>query len=206
MVSDNLMNIKWQKWFADPFIQNIYYEVDYMGKSGLFDPPHYFFEETKQGMIERFAEHNIKLLFDDGWPDSPKNGGGQDTTTHRENIPRLRDDVTVLRIIISLMNEKVMFRYFVIGHGGGFQHPSKNNVYDTTQISYISARFKPLKNAFNFLLGGAVPTERGKRVQLGSSHHYMKWHIAAASMRIIVILGVSITSAWGPISFPIKIM
>ena len=27
-----------------------------------------------------------------------------------------------------------IFRYVVIGHGGGFQHPSKNNIYDTIQI------------------------------------------------------------------------
>ena len=44
---DNLEEYQMAKWFADPFIQNIYYEVDYMGKGGFNDPPHYFFEEIK---------------------------------------------------------------------------------------------------------------------------------------------------------------
>jgi hypothetical protein len=167
---DGLSNIEeyqMAKWFADPFIQNIYYEVDYMGRGGPFDPPHYFFEESKQGIIERFAEHNIKLLFDDGWPDTPSNGGGQELP----HIAKISQDSGMMLQFYDHYfpdERKGIFRYLVIGHGGGFQHPSKNNVYDTTQIAYISARFKPLQMAFNFVLGGAVPTARGKRVQLGS--------------------------------------
>ncbi len=162
----NYDEYKLQKWLSDPYIQNIFYEVDYMGSNGLFDPAHILFEETKQGLIERFAQHNIKLLIDDGWPDGPKNGGGQ-VLPHIEKISQ--DSGMMLQFYEHYFPDerKGVFRYLVIGHGGGFQHPSKNNVYDTTQISYTSARFKPLKNAFNFLLGGAVPTERGKRIQLG---------------------------------------
>ncbi|HWR27090.1 MAG TPA: hypothetical protein VN377_01500 [Candidatus Thermoplasmatota archaeon] len=167
---DGLSNIeeyKMAKWFADPYIQDIYYEVDYMGRGGLFDPPHPLFEESKQGLIERLAEHNIKLFIDDGWPNSPPNGGGQ-VLPHIEKISQ--DSGMMLQFYDNYFPDerKGIFRYLVIGHGGGFQHPSKNNVYDTTQIAYVSARFKPLQNAFNFVLGGAVPTARGKRVQLGS--------------------------------------
>lgn len=167
---DGLSNIEeyqMAKWFADPYIQDIYYEVDYMGRGGLFDPPHPLFEESKQGIIERFAEHNIKLFIDDGWPDGPENGGGQELP----HIAKISQDSGMMLQFYDHYfpdERKGIFRYLVIGHGGGFQHPSKNNVYDTTQIAYISARFKPLQMAFNFVLGGAVPTARGKRVQLGS--------------------------------------
>jgi len=164
---DNLEEYQMEKLFADPFIQNIYYEVDYMGKGGFNDPPHYFFEETKQGVIERFSEHNIKVFFDDGWPNSPINGGGQELP-HIDKISQ--DSGMMLQFYNNYFPDerKGIFRYFVIGHGGGFQHPSKNNIYDTTQLAYVSAKFKPIQNIFNFVLGGAIPTERGKRVQLGS--------------------------------------
>jgi len=167
---DGLSNIEeyqMEKWFANPFIQNIYYEVDVMERGGLFDPPHYFFEESKEGIIERFAEHNIKCFFDDGWPNSPINGGGQ-LLPHIEKISQ--DSGMILQFYNSYFPDerKGIFRYLVIGHGGGFQHTAKNNVYDCTQIAYISAKFKPIQNIYNFVLMGTVPTERGKRVQLGS--------------------------------------
>jgi hypothetical protein len=64
---------------------------------------------------------------------------------------------------------KGIFRYLVLGHGGGFQHPSKGNVYDTTQISYASGNFfRPIQKIKDYVLLGLVPTDRGKRVALGS--------------------------------------
>ena len=164
---DNLEEYQMAKWFADPFIQNIYYEVDYMGKGGFNDPPHYFFEESKQGVIQRFSEHNIKVFFDDGWPNSPINGGGQELP-HIDKISQ--DSGMMLQFYNNYFPDerKGIFRYFVIGHGGGFQHPSKNNIYDTTQLSYVSGKFHVIENIFYYILGGAVPTERGRRVQLGS--------------------------------------
>jgi hypothetical protein len=164
---DNIEEYQTAKWLSDPFIQDIYYEVDHMGSGGLFDPPHILYEETKQGLIERFSEHNIKLFIDDGWPNSPPNGGGQELP-HIAKISQ--DSGMMLQFYNNYFPDerKGIFRYLVIGHGGGFQHPSKNNIYDTTLLYSTSARFKPLQNAFNFVLGGAVPTARGKRVQLGS--------------------------------------
>jgi hypothetical protein len=164
---DNIEEYQTAKWLSDPFIQDIYYEVDHMGRGGPFDPPHILFEETKQGLIERFSEHNIKLFIDDGWPNSPPNGGGQELP-HIAKISQ--DSGMMLQFYNNYFPDerKGIFRYLVIGHGGGFQHPSKNNIYDTTQLYYTSARFAPFKNAWNFFLGGAVPTARGKRVQLGS--------------------------------------
>jgi hypothetical protein len=166
---DNLEEYQMMKLFADPFIQNIYYEVDYMGRSGLLDPPHYFFEEVKQAVIERFAEHNIKLFFDDGWPNTPINGGGQELP-HIDKISQ--DSGMMLQFYNNYFPDerKGIFRYFVVGHGGGFQHPSKNNIYDTTQLAYVSAPaiLKPVKSIFDFVLSGTIPTARGRRCQLAS--------------------------------------
>ena len=163
----NTQEYQMEKWLANPFIQEIYYEVDVMGRGGFNDPPHYFFEESKQGIIERFAQHNIKCFFDDGWPNSPSNGGGQ-LLPHIEKVSQ--DSGMMLQFYNNYFPDerKGIFRYLVLGHGGGFQHPSKNNVYDTTFLAYVSAKIKPIQNFYNFVVMGALPTARGKRIQLGS--------------------------------------
>jgi hypothetical protein len=162
---DNLEEYQMEKWFANPFIQNIYYEVDYMGSGGFNDPPHYFYEETKEGLIERFAENNIKLLMDDGWPNSPPNGGGQELP-HIAKISQ--DSGMVLQFYNNYFPEerRGIFRYLVLSHGGGFQHPSKNNIYDTTVLSTPTG-FHPIKLVFDYVLSGKVPTKRGRIVGLG---------------------------------------
>ncbi|HIH00215.1 MAG TPA: hypothetical protein HA258_06475 [Thermoplasmata archaeon] len=162
---DNLEEYKMEKWFANPFIQNVYYEVDYMGSGGFNDPPHYFFEATKEGLIERFAEHNIKLLMDDGWPNSPPNGGGQELP-HIAKISQ--DSGMVLQYYNNYFPDerKGIFRYLVLSHGGGFQHPSKNNVYDTTVLATATG-IHPIKMIFDYVLSGKVPTKRGRIVGLG---------------------------------------
>ena len=38
---ENIEEYQMAKWFANPFIQDIYIEVDSMGGTGLLDPPHY---------------------------------------------------------------------------------------------------------------------------------------------------------------------
>jgi len=164
---DNLEEYKMAKWFANPFIQDIYYEVDMMGRGGLFDPPHVFYEESKQGIIERFADHNIRVYFDDGWPDGPSNGGGQ-TLPHIAKISQ--DSGMMLQFYEHYFPEerKGIFRYLVIGHGGAFQHPSKNNIYDTTEIAFPSSKINLKETVLNFFLKGLLPTQRGKRIALGS--------------------------------------
>ncbi|MBN1280595.1 MAG: hypothetical protein JXA00_03000, partial [Candidatus Thermoplasmatota archaeon] len=173
---DNCEEYQMAKYFSNPFYENIYYEVDYMGSGGLNDPPHIFFEESQQGIIERFAENNIQLIFDYGWPDGPSNGGGQELP----HINKISQDSGMMLQFYEhyFSNErKGIFRYLVIGHGGGFQHPSKNNIFDSTQVSYVSSKLpRPLKiitdfqssNIYNFIVMGVVPTQRGKRVWLGS--------------------------------------
>jgi hypothetical protein len=163
----NINEYKLEKWLANPFIQNIYYEVDHMGSGGRRDPPHLFYEETKQGIIERFAENNIQIFFDDGWPDTPPAGGGQ-ILPHLAMVTQ--DSGMMLQFYTHYFPDerKGTFRYLVLGHGGGFQHPSKNNVYDTTFIPLNSARFVPVQQIYNYVLLGQVPTQRGMRVALGS--------------------------------------
>ncbi len=165
---ENREEYQMENWFANPYIQDIYYEVDVMGRGGLFDPPHYFYEESKQGIIERFAEHNIKCFFDDGWSDGPKNGGGQ-LLPHIDKVSY--DSGMMLQFYRNYFPDqrKGIFRYLVIGHGGGFTSSSKNNNVDTVQIAYVPSPFyKPLRQLFNFVLMGLVPTQRGKRISLGS--------------------------------------
>jgi hypothetical protein len=165
---ENTEEYQMASWFANPFIQDIYYEVDVMGKGGLNDPPHYLFEESKQGVIERFAEHNIRVYIDNGWPNGPTNGGG-DLLPHVKKISQ--DSGMMLQFYNTYFpaERRGIFRYFVIGHGGGFNHPSKNNVYDTTQISYKSAKIRPASKIWLFSLLGQIPTQRGMRISLGAS-------------------------------------
>ena len=163
----NLEEYQMANWFADPFIQNMYIEVDVMGRGGLFDPPHYLFEESKQGVIERFAENNIKCFFDDGWPNSPINGGGQ-VLPHIDKISV--ESGMMLQFYNNYFPEerRGIFRYLVIGHGGGFSSTSKNNINDCMQILSFSAKFKPIDKIVNFIFKGVIPTERGNRIRLGS--------------------------------------
>jgi hypothetical protein len=153
-------------WFADPFIQDMYIEVDGMERGGLFDPPHYLFEESKQGVIERFAEHNIRVYVDDGWPDSPIHGGG-DVLPHFKKISI--DSGMMLQFYDNYFpkERRGIFRYLVIGHGGGITTTSKNNINDCMQILSFSVKNTLLEKIKNFFLFSAIPTERGIRISLG---------------------------------------
>ena len=74
---ENIEEYQMEKWFADPFSQDIYLEVDGMKKGGLFDKDHILYEESKQVIIERFSRHGINVYIDNGWPGGPINGGGE---------------------------------------------------------------------------------------------------------------------------------
>lgn len=139
----NLEEYQVQKYYADPFHQDIYIEVDGMQSGGLFDPPHVFFEESQQILIERFAEHNICVYIDDGWPGDPSNGGGE-LLPHIETLSQ--DSGMMLQFYKWHFadDRKGIFRYLVVGHNAGFCHPSVDNRYDTMAIdsSLYKAYFK----------------------------------------------------------------
>lgn len=72
---ENIEEYQMEKWFANPFQQDIYIEVDGMEKSGAFGKEYVLYEETKQIIIERFCRHKINVYVDNGWPGSKANSG-----------------------------------------------------------------------------------------------------------------------------------
>jgi len=130
---DNIEEYQTEKYFSDPFNQDIYIETDWMEKGGLFDIEHEFYEESIQIMIERFCEHGINLYVDDGWPGGLINGGGQ-VLTHYETISQ---DSGVMKQFYDHYfsdDRKGIFRYIIVGHNAGFCIPSEFNRYDTIVI------------------------------------------------------------------------
>jgi len=148
-----------EKWFANPFSQDIYIEADAMKGEGFLHPDHYLWEESKQIIIERFAQHGINMYIDDGWPDGPVNGGGE-LLTHYDRISQ--DSGMMLQFYRHHFPEerKGIFRYLLICHSAGFCHPSEFNVYDTMAVGNSYER--------NILNRGAF-TPRAMRLVLASS-------------------------------------
>lgn len=156
---ENIEEEMMDKWFGDPFSQDIYIEIDGMEKGGFNDPAHIAWEESQQVMIERFAQHGYNVYFDDGWPSGPVNGGGE-----------LLPHIDVISQSSGMMNQfythhfaderKGIFRYFVVGHVTGFCHPSEFNKYDTLSIGTA-------KEVMNSLVRKAF-TPRLKRLSLAS--------------------------------------
>ncbi|KYK34250.1 MAG: hypothetical protein AYK22_08980 [Thermoplasmatales archaeon SG8-52-3] len=162
---ENIEEYQLAKWLADPFSQDIYVEVDYMGKGGLLDPPHILWEECQQAIIEKYAEHNIKMYFDQGWPDTPLNGGGE-VLPHYDQISQ--DSGMILQFYNHNFPDerKGSFRYVVMGHAGPFNHPAKSNVYDTIHIAYNFGLMTHIKNLFVYKM---LPTARGFRIKVAST-------------------------------------
>jgi len=160
---DNIEEYQTEKYFSDPFNQDIYIETDWMEKGGLFDIEHEFYEESIQIMIERFCEHGINLYVDDGWPGGLINGGGQ-VLTHYETISQ---DSGVMKQFYDHYfsdDRKGIFRYIIVGHNAGFCIPSEFNRYDTIVIdsspykSYLrrsafTARTQRIVDNFTFANG-----------------------------------------------------
>jgi hypothetical protein len=162
---ENIEEYQLEKWLADPYSQDIYIEVDYMGRGGILDPPHILWEESQQAIIEKYAEHNIKMYFDMGWPDTPRNGGGE-VLPHYNQISQ--DSGMILQFYKHNFPDerKGSFRYVVMGHDGPFNHPAKSNVYDVIHNAY---NLKPLTLIKNLGAYGILPTGRGNRIKVAST-------------------------------------
>jgi len=125
------------KWFADPFTQDIYIEVDGMKKGGIFDWKHVLSKEAQQIIIERFCQHGINVYIDDGWPSDPVNGGG-------EILPYVKTitwDSGEFQQYYSHHfpdKRKGVFRYLLICHSGGLSSAYAGNTmfnrFDTIVI------------------------------------------------------------------------
>ena len=162
---ENIEEYNLARWFANPFSQDMYLEVDHMGAQGFFDPDHLLFEEAQQAIIEKYAQHNIKVYIDDGWPDSPYRGGG-DVLPHYKLVSQ--DSGMMLEFYKNYFPDerKGAFRYVAMGHGGPFNHPAKGNVYDCVHITYAYSIKWFVKRWIGF---GIAPTKRGTILTVAST-------------------------------------
>jgi hypothetical protein len=163
----NIQEYKLEQYFANPFIENIYVEVDYFGRGGWNDPPHVFYEESKHALIERFAQNNIKAFFDDGWPNTPPNGGGQELP-HYNRLSQ--DSGMILEFYNNYFPDerKGTFIYCILGHAGGFQHPAKGNVYDAIYVGSPRPALSINTLIVSPLTFGTYPTPRRMRIAQGA--------------------------------------
>jgi len=165
---DGIQNIEEfyiEKYFSNPFQQDIYVEVDGMEATGLFDPAHTLFEESKQGLIERFSQHNINMYIDDGWDDTSLNGGGE-LLSHYDTISQ--DSGMTYEFYKSHFPDerKGIFHYLLVVHGGGFSIPQIYNNMDVSVVGFD--KFKHLRNPLKFDTPWCIFTPRNIRVHLGA--------------------------------------
>jgi hypothetical protein len=153
------------RWLSDPYHQDIYCEVDHFGATSRLDPAHILWEESAQAIMEKYAEHNINMYFDMGWPDTPRNGGG-------EVLPHLtgfsQDSGKVLQFYTHNFPDerKGAFRYIIMCHGGPFNHPAKGNVYDVISCGYDVLPKSLIKQFFSAKI---PPTARAQRIKVAST-------------------------------------
>lgn len=168
----NLQEYGLEQYFANPFIENIYVEVDNMENPKLLGRDYVFFEETKHALTERYAQHNIKAFFDAGWPNSPPDGGGQLLPYYARLS---QDSGMILEFYRNYFPDerKGSFIYCLLGAKGGYQHPAEGNVYDTIFVWTLPFNvFTPLDHLERYVGYGVTPTPRGVRVaQAGSILH-----------------------------------
>ncbi|OYT29729.1 hypothetical protein B6U98_01500 [Thermoplasmatales archaeon ex4572_165] len=164
---ENLEEYKMEAYFADPYTQNVYIEVDFMEQGGIFDPPHTLPTECQQVIIEEFSKHNIKMIYDDGWPDGPGNGGGE-LVAHYEQISQDSGAIAQYYYHHFPEDRRGIFRYMVIGHAGGFNHPGIGNIYDTTFIPDYINKYTPFTAIKYFITRGVRPSERGQHIALAA--------------------------------------
>jgi len=127
---ENLEEYQMSKYFSDPYHQDIYIEADGMKKGGIFDWDHIFYKESQQMIIERYAQHNINVYIDDGWPDTPVNGGGE-MLDFVETLDEVVGGHMLRWYKHNFPDErKGVFRYLIVANNAGFITPSTYNNYD----------------------------------------------------------------------------
>lgn len=132
---ENIEEYQMRKWLANPYQPDIFMETDGMQKRGILDFQHVFFEESQQMIIERFAQHGINVYIDDGWPDGPKNSGGE-MVPFQKNL----DDMIGKQMLSFYRHyfpdeRKGIFRYVLIGNQhSGFSTPSEYTSFDAMHI------------------------------------------------------------------------
>jgi len=172
---ENIEEYKMEKYFADPYQQDIYIEADGMEKGKFIDIKHVFWSESQQVCIERFTQHGINLYIDFGWPNTPINGGGEILTFY-ETLSQ--DSGMMLQFYRHHFPDerKGIFRYLVIGNNAGFCHPSEFNRYDSLAVG------TSLKKLFINRLAWTQRTQRlalaaGVLHELGHSLGVGPWNV-----------------------------
>jgi len=170
---ENSEEYKMRKYFANPYHQDIYLEVDYMQKKNFFDEPHELYEETRQIMTERYAQHNICIYIDNGWP----NGGGGDYVRYYDTVSQ--DSGMMLQFYENHFadDRKGIFRYALIANKAGFCHPSKYNRYDTMAVgTEYNLMFTFLRKSF-FGRGKRLGQASDLMHELGHSLGIGPWNV-----------------------------
>lgn len=122
-----------QKYFADPFSQDIYIEADQTERKNIFFRDSVLYDESAQAVIERFAQNGINVYFDNGWPGTPLNAGG-------EMLPYIeiidQDSGVLLHYYKNHFPDerKGIFRYLVVTNLAGFAIPNTYNNYDAFTV------------------------------------------------------------------------
>jgi len=145
----NLEEYQMRKYYANPYHQDVYLEIDNMQKKNAFDVNHKLYPETPEFMMERYAQHNICLYIDSGWPDSPANGGGQYVPYYQVIS---QDSGMMLQFYNHYFpdDRKGIFRYAIIANSAGFSHPAVFNMYDCMAIStHYNIVYSLGRKAFN---------------------------------------------------------
>jgi hypothetical protein len=165
----NIQEYELEKYFANPFIENIYVEIDFMENPRLLGKDFVWFEEGTQALTERYAQNNIKAFFDDGWPNSPANGGGQ-LLPYYERVSF--DSGMMLEYHRNYFPDerKGSFIYCLLGDRGGFMSPVEGNVYDTIFLpAHDFNILKPIQHILRFIGYGTRPSPRGVRAALAGA-------------------------------------
>lgn len=145
--NDGLSNVdkyNLRKWGANPYRRDIYVEVDFMkGRSGLLSRDHVFHEESKQMVMDKFAEQDITLHVDDGI----MGGGGEYLDFHAEYISQEGGIGSYYYKYHFADDRKGVFRYGVVVHSAGWAHPQDYQLrYD---VISVPDNFKFYRNVFH---------------------------------------------------------
>jgi hypothetical protein len=122
-----------EKYFADPFSQDIYIEADQTERKNIFFKDSVLYDESAQAIIERFAQKGINVYIDNGWPGTPINAGG-------EMLPYMEIIDQDSGVLLHYYNHhfpderKGIFRYLVIANLAGFAIPNTYNNYDAMTV------------------------------------------------------------------------
>jgi hypothetical protein len=167
---ENIEEYRMTKWFADPFSQDIYIEVDGMERGGLLDREHVLHKESQQIIIERFCSHGINVYIDDGWLDGSINSGG-------ELLPHIKTISWDSGMMLQFYNNhfaderKDIFRYLLMCHSGVFPMMAFSgntifNRFDTMAVGTFIYQRLLMPRTQRLLLAATVLHELGHTLSI----------------------------------------